>query len=304
MKKTVILTACLSNLLTHSMENPDQNKNKFFSIVLYRTTINVSKTPLYDIANKVDQIIVGKHEQQLLTDDIFDIFYQPGIMDLRGNILCKHTDDESDSDDETYKPFQEENRSKLWEKIIEKDTPSTIGVAEPCILSHGWCNDYETKKQIPIPCYKVQRFNKDNPKTESWTFYRDHAILEASKDLILCYEEVLTLGLPIDGTKKSIAFPTLSADVGFPREKAAIIALTTITNFIRNNPNIPNHNAYNRMELLVKKRSEFTAYVEFLKNYWRKPGILILAHTDADHFLFEIPRDIIDYILQLMYPCA
>lgn len=134
--------------------------------------------------------------------------------------------------------------------------------------------------------------------------YAEHAISEASKDLIRCYEETLTLGLPIDGTQKSIAIPTLSADVGFPRVLAATLALTVITDFIRNNPNKPDRNAYNRMELLVKKNSEFTAYVEFLKNYWRKPTILILAHKDSDHFLFGIPRDIIDRILQFMYPCA
>lgn len=146
MKKTVILTACLSNLLTHTMENPNQKKNNFFSIVLYGTIINVNKTSLYNIADNVDQIIVGKHEQQLLTCDVFGAFYQPAVVDFRGNILCKHTDDESDSDDETYKPFQEENKLKLWEKVTDKDAPSIIGVAEPYISLKGWDNNYETNK--------------------------------------------------------------------------------------------------------------------------------------------------------------
>jgi hypothetical protein len=61
MKKSMILTACLSTFFTHAMERTDH-----FSIVLYGTTINVSKQSLCNIANTVDIFIVGKHQQLLL----------------------------------------------------------------------------------------------------------------------------------------------------------------------------------------------------------------------------------------------
>lgn len=297
MKKSMILTTSLLTFFTHTMENDNH-----FVIVLYGTTITLSKKSLCDVANTVNLLIIGKHEQQLLSHHTFNKFYRPGNMHYRGDILYKSKDDESASDDETYKPFQEENRSALWKNVTQEQTSSTIiEVAEPCILEDGWYRDRLTGKLRPIFSYNVERPNKINTVSR-WNFTGNNAILEASKDLALCYEEALTLGLTIGLAHNNIALATLSADVGFPREKAAPIALTVMTNFIRCNPNIPHCNAYDRIELFVKKRSEFAAYKTFLINYWKNPCILYCAHKDKNHFLFDIPREIIDYILQLMYP--
>ena len=60
----------------------------------------------------------------------------------------------------------------------------------------------------------------------------------------------------------SIALPALSTDVGFPREQAAPFAVAAILQFIKDFPN-----AYDRIELFVKKRSEFELYKNILMQY-------------------------------------
>jgi hypothetical protein len=161
---------------------------------------------------------------------------------------------------------------------------------------------------MPRYCYKVIKTNITDGQNQRCTFYKNQAIIAASNDLPLCYTNALTEGLKYfpnsseennDSKKnKSIAFPTLSADVGFPRDKAVPITLTSITNFIRNYIS----DGYDRIELVVKKRSEFAAYKKFLINYWQKPCLLILAHQDNKHFLYTIPRELLDFILRLMHP--
>jgi hypothetical protein len=270
-----------------------------FSIALYGTTINVSRKPLYDVAHTVEYIIVGKHQQQLL-DHIFNRkegcirhspsfnkFYHPGLIHFKDSISYKHTNDESDPNDETYKPFEEENKFTLTTVIPQSESQTIIEIAEPYITSDGYYRD-------PISNQLKLRFRYRKTKLrKECTFDGQQAITEASKDLAWCYENALMTGI----IYKNIAIPTLGADVGFPREKAAPIALTEITDFIR----AFHPHTYNRIELVVKKWSEFTAYKKFLIDCWIEPCLLILAHTDKDHFLYHVPREIIDFILLLMH---
>jgi len=89
------------------------------------------------------------------------------------------------------------------------------------------------------------------------------AIEEAGKDLAACYQEALDIVLKKlleDKKEKNIAFSTLGADVGFPREKAAPIAVKAIVEFIQHNSG-----AYDVVELFVKKRFEFALYKELLE---------------------------------------
>lgn len=292
MKKSTILTTCFTFFFAHPMEQIDH-----FSIKLYGTTINVSKESLYNIADKVDICIVGRHQQQLLNYSIFTKFYYPGTQDPSDiNILFyKNKNDESDSDDDICNLFEEENRSKICKNVKQKEVTSTIiKIAEPYISLDGWYRDPFTNTLMPRCCYKVMKQNVILRLFQEKTFYENQALIEASKDLAWCYENAFMKGIIC----KSIAFPTLSAGMGFPRDKAAPIALTAIINFLRNYaPYI-----YDRIELVVKKRSEFAAYKKFLIDYWQKPCLLILAHQDEDHFLHNAPREIIDFILRLMHP--
>jgi hypothetical protein len=300
MKNRAILITSLSIFSTHAMKEINH-----FSIKLYETTINVNKKPLYAIADNIDFIIVGKHQQQLLDHEFifeekytrfsaFNTFYQPGLIGPRDTFFAQNEDDESASDDETYKPFEEENRCKLRKKVIPKQLHQTIiEVTEPYITFDGYHRHHATNVLLPRFRYKVKKFNKHGTLKEH-TFYGEQAILEASNSLAQCYENVLMLG----SIYNSIVIPTLSADLGFPREKAVPIALTEIINFTRNY----HPYAYNRVELVVKKRSEFAAYTTFLMHYWIKPCLLILAHKDTEHFLYNVPREIINNILQLMHP--
>ena len=66
----------------------------------------------------------------------------------------------------------------------------------------------------------------------------------------------------VNKKEKSIALPALGTAVDFPRDKAALIAVPEIIKFIKNNPN-----AYDRIELFVKKQSEFEVYQTLLNFY-------------------------------------
>jgi len=59
--------------------------------------------------------------------------------------------------------------------------------------------------------------------------------------------------------KRSIALDALSTQTGFPREKAAPIAIKAVLDFIQENPD-----AYDVIQLFVKKRSEFDLYKKLL----------------------------------------
>jgi hypothetical protein len=271
----------------------------FFRIMHYGTTINLIKNSLHNADDKVDILVMGKHEQQLLGFAEFERYYQIGEINYSPYISYKENmDNESTSDDDTYKPFDEENRTKIRQNVTQKTVPN-IGliITEPRIPTNKWIRNPLTNELRLIPSYKVIR-----PQERSWdsfySFEDNKAIIEASKDLALCYKNALTEGCKKLSEKKdkSIALPTLSADVGFPREKAAAIAVSTILEFVINNPR-----AYDRIELFVKKRSEFALYKKLLSEYWKRICLLYCANTDYEHFLSYVPRDVINYIIQLMH---
>jgi hypothetical protein len=293
MKKSIIVAANFSFFFAHTMQ-PDQ-----FTIMLYGTTINVSKKSLHDIADTVNLIIVGKHQQQLLDYSPFAKSYNPGEMHFQPNIL--YIDNENYSDDETHYFFEEEKRISRWKTIYQHTTSTTIlSVVEPRITLDGWRRNIRTNKLTPRPRYVAQRLLLPHNRLIDWMAIGTNAITEASKDLARCYNNVLIIGkthLKIDD-EKSIAIPALSTDVGFPREIAAPIAIRTIIDFLSSNAQ-----AYDRIELCVKKRSEFATYKQLLSDYWQKPYFLYCAHKNNEHFLCNVPREIIDYILKLMH-CA
>lgn len=293
MKKNLLIIPSLCTILAHAMETNS------FSIMHYGTIINLTKQSLCTVVDNVDLIIVGRHEQQLLQFSSPNFAYTPGEMYYADNtIYTKNKEYDSDSDDDTYKPFAEENK-KLLRQETEQKIISTIviQIAEPRIPQIIWYRDPRTNTPTPTPHYETTRPNKNSPFfSHHLTFDGAQAIIEASKDLALCYATALTDGLyQLSKKDKSIALATLSADVGFPREKAAPIAVKEVLTFVRNNPK-----AYARIELFVKKRSEFTLYKQLLNAYWERICPLYYAHKDPNNLLSNVPRDIIDYITWLM----
>jgi len=118
---------------------------------------------------------------------------------------------------------------------------------------------------------------------------------------VLCYNKTLSGALIVLRNKKekSIALPTLSADVGFPREKAAQLAVETILKFIKENQGV-----YDRIELFLKKRSEKKWYMRLLMQY---SGLIekiwLLYEKDQKNILSQLPRELIYYISQLILVC-
>ncbi len=269
------------------MEQPDK-----FSIVLYGTTIDVSTKFLSNIVN-IDLFVAGSHEQESLCSSTI-INYPPGTISYQENIYWENKDHESNYRDNTWEFFGYENQSKKAQKNIISQPGRVRVITEPCITLKGWYNNLATNTLIPIPKYEISRFDTHQNMWVPKTFNGDQAITEACQDLILCYEKVLEQGIYIQS--KSIAIPTLGADVGFPRDKAAPIALNTITHFLMHHPY-----AYQCIKLWVKNRSEFVAYTTFLTNYWQRPTLLYCTHKDENHFLYGVPGDIIGYILLLIH---
>jgi hypothetical protein len=296
MKKFLIISAYFSISLMLGMENKNQKKNNFFSIVLYKTRINVSRKSLDNI-QFCDLFITGKNDQFLLSATRnTERDYMPGSISYENRVFFKDINNENNSN--AYEFFQEELRTQSPYYItFQSERPRVLLVSEPCISSQGWHANECGNPLTLIPQYKVDRFSEDTGLLMTNIFSGNRAISEAAKDLALCYQAALLNAA--NNQAESIVIPTLGADVGFPRDKAVPIALNTIIHFLETDPH-----RYKRIELVVRKQFEFAAYVKFLINYSQKPGLLILAHKDTEHFLYDIPGDIIGYILQLMHFCA
>ena len=126
---------------------------------------------------------------------------------------------------------------------------------------------------------------------------------EAKKDLTVCYERILGIGLHC----KTIAIPALSVDVGFPRQEAAYVALETIIKSLHGYKN-KLIKSYDLIHLFVKKRSEFELYKKLLGEpcllrFRYKIFLLSYINKYSEQFLLQLPQEIIQYILFLWYHC-
>ncbi len=148
------------------------------------------------------------------------------------------------------------------------------------------------------PIYKVRRACKHKKGYyQNGEFTSDQAIEEASKDLIFCYKQCLTLGATLDCTK-NIDFPTLSADVGFPRSNAVLIAITTVFNYLKKNPQ-----SYECVNFYFKKCSDGELYRKFLMEYYKPITIYLLyfIHKDQQSAPSTVPHNVINNIAWLMH---
>src|SRR4029077_7484841 len=115
------------------------------------------------------------------------------------------------NDDSCYNNLVEKSKKSVYEKCLRS---RSIEVTEPLIFTSQYGGTYYY--------YAETRCKGKNKCTSGRKYFGDEVIEAASKDLALCYKNVLRAGLSKLGAKqeKSIAFPALGTAVDFPREKA------------------------------------------------------------------------------------
>jgi hypothetical protein len=289
MMKNILLFTLLCSSLTYGMNTNHALKIKEYSVCFdcNGTKIHISKESLSSAANKVTKTIVGSNEQALLSGK----FWSYGIgtihdcphktqrpigtaqvtyctIDIEDpHLYEKKKKDESSSEDDIYKPYPytpQDEKKQLWEGIHPRVNSSVEIIMEPCIN--------KTEEDFTYYAYRNKRekdtlYNKFKTISPQ-TFTGDKALQEAKKDLKHCYREILKTfanGYRHPNTKYgSIAIQALSIDVGFPRDKAAPIAIASVLDFIQKNPK-----AYDVIYLVVKKRSDFELYKKLLLKHKR-----------------------------------
>ncbi len=323
-KKLLIFTSLFAAVL-HGMEKEAEmisllGMTKTSLSLLYNgTKINLIKDSWEDATDNIKLTIVGNRQQSTLQDDydnLSTIGHTYWSYGCHKSIHKRKKDDDSASDDDTYKSYCKIDK-QTW-KNSQKYKPFIITIEEPCISNSTRAQRYAivvpdkpeemVNFTIPAECLNTFVYNVHRPVPNREDMYYnlcfkgDQAITEASKDLPLCYTNALTQGLKYfqfnEKKNKNIAFPTLGADVGFPRDKAAPIAIQAVFNFLQDNPN-----QYESINLFVKKRSEFGLYKKLLMKYYKPISVIYLLywiHKDAGQNISSLPKELIDYIARLM----
>lgn len=254
MKKNIVMMVIAFSISMQAMENPS-----YWSITLHGTKINLTKGFIGDAGDRVDCIVLGRQQQRTLQEPSLGDLNEIGKMNFQDCIYRKSKEDESASDDDTYKPYEQadysskDEKTKIWKRTIAIEVNTdVVTIIEPRIMkTSSYDSEYNT---IEVPYYVNQKSCWDGAKGVK-------AIEEAEKDLKMCYEKILgRLAEHVrDKNEKNIALQALGTEVGFPREKAAPIAVKTVVEFIQNHPGV-----YTAIELFVKKHSEFKLYQELL----------------------------------------
>ncbi len=278
MKKDIIILASLATIFIQGMETilSREKPKKTCSFIYYGTKINKSRNNRFDFSCEVGDIQYSKK----------NIIYKSAKKHSHDNYTI-HIDKE-------YRYNIDFN-----EKVIKKKMHCPVlSIVEPMIASSYYCWGYECQINDFSYQYKVQ-FTSPNTSCILYISGKD-AINKASDHLAVCYENVLKKGLYklADTTEKNIALPALSTNIGFPRNKAAPIAIDTVFNFIKNN-----FKAYSSITFFVKKRSDFTSYKKLIIKHGellRKIYLFYYIHRDKDSILSLLPMDIRDYIVQLI----
>lgn len=283
MKKNILLVASVFTLCAYGMET------NFWTITYGRARINLNKGLMSYVGDKVDAIVVGINQQ-------LDGHYANvgELFKKRSFVFEEDRETHGTSDYNVYQPHSYPDDLKRCNIVVKKEVDCCVfQMTEPCI-----------RQKDGIFTYAVDR-PLDPWVRNNWQcclFKGDEAIEEAGHDLACCYiiafNEVLKKIPHKAGERKSIAFATLSADVGFPREKAASIAVNTILECIQNHPD-----DYDHIELVVEKSFEFDWYKLLLMEKCgviEKICLLYWANKDSEHWISLLPREIIHYIAKLL----
>lgn len=322
MKKILLFTS-ISTALLHGMENVEtisllEITKTSLSLMYNGTKINLIKGSWEDATDTIDLTVVGNQQQTMLQEGYDNLGIVGKTYWAYGNpsfIYQRKKEDESASDDDTYKPYRQID-TQTW-RDAQKIKKCTMSIEEPCISDstrikrYDFLDDSGSMQNITIPAQCLNTFvyscHRTVPNRQDM-FYdlgvkAEQAIQEASKDLSLCYTNALTEGLKYfhfsPKKSKNIAFPTLSADVGFPRGEAAPIAIDAVFNFLQDNSN-----QYESINLFVKKRSDFALYKKLLLQYYKPIKVICLLywmHKDLVEPVSTVPHDVINYITWLMH---
>lgn len=205
--------------------------------------------------------------------------------------------------------FWEEDVGSFGDFSINSPIP-IIGIIEPYIKT------VKIKKH-PIDIYMDSHYWKTPDEKLEYTvsrngrnitFTNEKAFNEASSDLVLCYDKALAIGLERLKNKKdkSITFTTPATNLGFPAKKATLIAINTVLDFIRNNPD-----SYHKIIFCVRpteddKYNEYAAlYHSLLEESYalqlHKIYLFYEAHKRQQNVLFFLPDEIIHTIAKLLY---
>ena len=282
-KKLLLLIVSFCSI--HAMENTQRWK-----ITCNKTNIHLT-TDLFEACDNAHIIIAGKHEQ--------NSFYAcPG--EAHDTIGCFY----HSSHNNIYK--NKDNKKRIHNAAF-------IKVVEPSLYTLTFINNKKRKKTFT---YTVER------QMAIAYFEAKQAIAEASKDLAGCYKGALDFGIQnyesllsnaindsaefdtILKKPKSIALSSLSTNVGFPSDKAGIIAVKKVIKFIKTKQR-KNELSYDEIYLAVNDTAQFNLYKKLLlkrtgllhKIYLFNLGYMI----DKESILIALPKELILYILSFIY---
>ncbi len=269
MKKNMVMIVFMSTTLVHGMEHQKIKHSNTVSFVVDQTTVQLTKCPIYKLDN-VDLVFVGRVQQQTLKKpNSFHDIHEVGLMEVVDNnmVYIKTKDVDSGSDDDTYKPYDnfKLREAKLWESAYQEVVKGEVlSILEPRIMSRRYFDKQQDQFVTGFHYYAHRRSLNEENKYINVEENGEDAIAQACLDLAFCYKKALIEGWKrIDKKeKKSIALSALGIDVGFPRNEAAFVTVTTILEFIKNSSE-----KFSLIHLFVKKRSDFTRYNELLMQY-------------------------------------
>lgn len=245
MKKSMMVVACVFTIILHGMDNPSSLSYQFGT-----TTIQLTKGTIYDVAGKVQLMVIGENEQWKVEDEERQSKKDNFFWDNTSGLLVGNV---SSIPGGIVKIKNETN------EYSEKRVNSIlVKVKEPQIGNNRGVYTYEVIRRIHCGGEQWRLIHR--------CFSGTHAIQEASKDLAQCCEKVLNHFCkqehqPLE-EERTIAIPTLSTDIGFPPMLAAQIAIMEIMDFIMNKPY-----AYSLIHLFVKTDYEFDLYESLLKTH-------------------------------------
>ncbi len=252
MKRSMMIFACVITGSLYAAEQRIIDNQNSFKRTFMKTDIEVIKTNMKDVdLNQYSLVVVSKNQQRKFQRPDYGDIGPIGYMSLvPGNIIyTKNSQDDSRSDDDTYKPYTSELIA--WDRQAERAerralTTNVAVVCDPRIMFDSFVFDgSSTHGYFP---YR---------STEYVRFYAKDAIKEALIDLGKCYEKALEYGWDKmkDMSNKTIAIAPLG--VGVPREEAAPVVVNAVFNFIQ----VKKSNlSYSKIVLLVRKRSELAEY--------------------------------------------
>jgi hypothetical protein len=301
MKKNIVLIVSISIASIHGMET------NFWTVTCGNTKINLNKKFILDACaqegNGIDCAVVGFHEQQELAGCLFQnktvgeciCVDNPLFVPRESGCKCGYTSKAIFFFPYRYSPF--------FVKVVEPRLGFKFGDDEEC---------GELEKNFTYFFYETTRPDVAGCPI-NFEYFGDDVMKEASEDLAICYKKVLAYGVNTIGKKekKCIALPTLGTwskglSFAFPRKEATPIAVKSVVEFLKNNPD-----AYDRVELFVETYLEFILYkLSFIQHCGLLEKICLLycahashyanAYRDPEYPLSLLPRELIHYIANLI----